>query len=220
MSLNPLLEAIREEIYVQSFSLIRFEDHSSTIAAADMKVMPSMALKLAYPLLRIWNTYFRPAWLHREVNDRLRGLIRRHDENTAYNNMVSTDQGLIMAILYFDEGEQSISLEKHREGFPNFLWQGAEGMTVSSTDGAQVWDTGLSVLAVVEAGLVQDARFREAMLKALGFLDKQQLREDLADPYRQPRKGGWTFSTKVNGFLASDCSGEAMKAVILLQEEW
>ncbi|KAL8787412.1 MAG: hypothetical protein Q9195_007787 [Heterodermia aff. obscurata] len=190
-----------------------------TVAATDMKVLPSMILKLGYPLLRIWDTYLRPAWLHRQINDRLRGLIRLHDENTAYNNMVSTDQGLIMAILYFDEGEESISLAKHREVFPNFLWQCAEGMTVSSTDGAQVWDTALSVLAVVEGGLVQYAHFREAMLKALGFLERQQLREDLADPYRQQRKGGWSFSTKVNGFLASDCSGEAMKAVLLLQEE-
>ena len=220
MSLNPLLQTVREEIYVQPFSSIRFEDHSSTVAATDMKVMPSMILKLAYPLLRIWDTYLRPTWLHREVNHRLRDLIRRHDENTAYNDMVSTDQGLIMAMLYFDEGEESINLAKHRERFPKFLWQGAEGMTVSSTDGAQVWDTALSVLAVVEAGLVQDARFREAMLKALGFLERQQLREDLTDPYRQPRKGGWSFSTKTNGFLASDCSGEAMKAVLLLQEDW
>lgn len=184
MPLNPLLQTVREEIYVQPFSSIRFEDHSSTVAATDMKVMPSMILKLTYPLLRIWDTYLRPTWLHREVNDRLRDLIRQHDENTAYNDMVSTDQGLIMAMLYFDEGEESINLAKHRERFPKFLWQAAEGMTVSSTDGAQVWDTALSVLAVVEAGLVQDARFREAMLKALDFLEKQQLRENLTDPYR------------------------------------
>ena len=119
MPLNPLLETIREEIYVQPFSLIRFEDHSSTVAAADIKVMPSMTLRLAYPLLRIWDTYLRPAWLHRKVNNSLRDLIRRHDRNTAYHDMVSTDQGLIMAMLYFDEGEESLSLAKHREVFPS-----------------------------------------------------------------------------------------------------
>ena len=220
MPLNPLLENIREEIYVQSFSSIRFEDHCSTVAATDLKVMPSMILKLANPLLRIWDTYLRPAWLHRKIQNTLRDQIRRHDENTACNDLTVVDQSLIMAMLYFDEGEGSIGLAKHREVSSSFLWQGADGMTASGTDGIQVWDTAFSVLAVVEAGLTQDSRFHEGMLKALGFLEKQQLREDLDDPYRQPRKGGWTFSTKTNGFLVPDCSGEAMKAVLLLQEKW
>ena len=220
MPLNPLLENIREEIYVQSFSTIRFEDHSSTVAAADLKVRPSMVLKFANPLLRIWDAYLRPAWLHGKIQNTLRDQTRRHDENTAYSDLTVVDQSLTMVMLYFDQGEEGISLSKHREVVSNFLWQGADGMTASGTDGIQVWDTAFSVLAVVEAGLAQDPRFREMMLKALGFLEKQQLREDLDDPYRQPRKGGWTFSTKANGFVVPDCSGEALKAVLLLQEEW
>lgn len=76
------------------------------------------------------------------------------------------------------------------------------------------------MLAVVEAGLAQDVRFRPAMAKALKYLDISQLRDDLLDPYREQRKGGWAFSTKGNGFKVSDCSAESMKAVILLQEEW
>ena len=58
------------------------------------------------------------------------------------------------------------------------------------------------------------------MKKALLFFDKSQFRNDLTDPYRQKRKGGWPFSTKDNGYIVSDCAAEGMKAVLLLQEQW
>ncbi len=92
-------------------------------------------------------------------------------------------------------------------------------MTSCGTNGAQVWDTAFTVLAVAEAGLAQDPRFKGAMIKALGFLDISQLGDDLSDPYRQQRKGGWPFSTKENGYIVSDCAAESMKAVMLLQQE-
>lgn len=93
-------------------------------------------------------------------------------------------------------------------------------MTCSGTNGAHVWDTSFTVLAVVQAVLAQDDRFKSSMAKALEFLDVSQLRDNLSDPSRQQRKGGWPFSTKDNGFIVSGCAAEAMKAVILLQEEW
>jgi lanosterol synthase len=125
-----------------------------------------------------------------------------------------------MAVVYFADGEQSVSLAKPRETLSTYLWIDGNGMTCSWTNGVQVWDTAFTVLAVVEAGLAWDPKFSEAMTKALQFLDLSQLREDLSDPYRQKRKGGWPFSTKDNGCIVSDCSAESMKAVILLQEEW
>ena len=220
MPLNPLLEQIREEIYVQPFSSISFSDHADTVAATDMKLPPSMVLRLANSVFRVWDTYMRPRWLHRKVNDAIRDLIRRQDANSFFNDLSSVDQALIMEVLYFDEGEESVSLSKHREVFQHYVWQGAEGMTITATDGIQVWDTAFSVLAIVDAGLTQDVRFRNTVLKALDFLEKAQLRDNLLDPYREPCKGGWSFSTKENGFMVSDCSAESMKAVILLQEQW
>lgn len=220
MPLNPLLEQIREEIYVQPFSSLSFKDHAHTVAATDMKLPPSMVLNLANSVFRVWDTYVRPTWLHQKANDVIRDLIRRQDKNSFYNDLSSVDQALIMEMLYFDEGEESVSLSMHREEYQDFIWQGPEGMTISATDGVQIWDTTLSVLAVVDAGLAQYLRFQNTMLKPLEFIDKAQLRDNLNDPYRQMCKGGWSFSTKENGFMVSDCSAESMKAVILLQEEW
>jgi lanosterol synthase len=59
------------------------------------------------------------------------------------------------------------------------------------------------------------------LLKAYHFLERQQIRENCASQdkcYRQPRKGGWAFSNKDQGFVVSDCIAEALKAVILLEK--
>ena len=162
----------------------------------------------------------RPSWLHRKSNDAIRDLILREDENTNFNDLAPVNKAFQMTVVYFSDGKDSISLAKHREKLPTYLWQSGEGMTCSGTNGAQVWDTAFTVLAVVQAGLARDDRFKSAMNKALEFLDLSQLRDNLSDPYRQQRKGGWPFSTKDNGYIVSDCAAESMKAVILLQEEW
>ena len=125
-----------------------------------------------------------------------------------------------MTAVYFSDGESSISLTKHREKLPTCLRQSKEGMTSSGTNSAQVWNTAFTVLAVVQVRLSQDHRFKPSMIKALDFLDLSQIRENVSDPYRQQRKGGWPFNTKDNGYIISDYAAESLKAVILLQEEW
>jgi lanosterol synthase len=91
-------------------------------------------------------------------------------------------------------------------------------MTCSGTNGIQAWDTAFSIQAAVEAGLA--GRFRRTLQNALDFLDVSQLRDNLEDPYRQQRTGGWPFSTKSNGYIVTDYSVESLKAVLMLQQEW
>ena len=77
----------------------------------------------------------------------------------------------------------------------------------------------ISNTALTQEWKVEMVRFLSHNVNAT-FLDVSQLRDNLSDPYRQPRKGGWPFSTKENGYIVSDCAAESMKAVILLQEDW
>ena len=218
--LNPLIQELRNEIYVQKFSSIRFGEHRDTVAASDIKRPPALIVKMLNPIFRTWEAYLRPSWLHHRASDAVRNLVRMEDENTHYNNLAPVNKALQMTAAYFLDGEDSLSLGKHREALPTYLWQSDVGMTSGGTNGVQVWDTAFTILAVVDAGLAQDHRFRPTMAKALDFLDTSQLRDNLDDPYRQPRKGGWPFSTKDNGYIVSDCAAESMKAVIMLQEEW
>lgn len=170
--------------------------------------------------LRVWESYFRPSWLHQQANKAVQALIQREDENTSYNDLAPVNKAFHMVVVYFTEGEGSIRLARHREKLVTYLWQSGDGMTSGGTNGAQLWDTAFTILATVDAGLLREPQFRDTMMKALTFLDISQLREDLVDPYRQKRCGGWPFSTRDNGYIVGDCSAEAMKGTIMLQEEW
>ena len=218
--MNHFLEELRQEIFVQPFNVIDFAQHRNTIAPTDIKRPKSLILSILNPMLRAWEAYAEPLWLYRRANKTVQHLMQREHDNTSYTTLATPGKLLQMTAIYFSEGEGSASLARHRETLHTIVWQSSEGMEASGTNGVQVWDTALTVLAVTEAGLAKDHRFEEAMKRALDFLDASQLRDNLSDPYRQQRKGGWPFSTKECGYIVADCSAESMKAVILLQEDW
>src|SRR6185436_2766199 len=78
-----------------------------------------------------------------------------------------------------------------------------------------------AIQTVTDAGLQTDERWKPMLLKALKFMDDQQMRENCIHQdksYRQQRKGGWAFSNKDQGYAVSDCISEALKSVIVLQK--
>jgi lanosterol synthase len=175
-----------------------------------MKVMNSIVLA--------WETYLRPTWVQKKANEVVLDLIHREDRNTSYNDLAPVNKAFHMAAVHF--AGDTAAVMKHAEKLPTYFWLSGRGMTCGGTNGAQLWDTAFTAIAIVEAGLGQRKEFRPMLEKALHFLDISQFRDNLDDPYRQQRKGGWPFSTHDNGYIVSDCSAEGMKAVLLLQEEW
>jgi lanosterol synthase len=102
----------------------------------------------------------------------------------------------------------------------DYLWVNSEGLFMNGTNGVQVWDTAFLIQSVMVAGLAEDPKWKPMLVKALEFLDDQQIRDNVPDQsmcYRQQRKGGWAFSNKDQGYAVSDCVSEGLKAVILLQ---
>ena len=218
MPLNPLLMELREEIYVLPYSSIDFVANSSTVAATDLKRPYTPLVRAMSTVMRAWEIYLRPSWLHNQANAAVRDLIRREDENTSYNDLAPVNKAFHTVVAHFADGEDRTAVRRHWAKLTTYLWQSRDGMTSGGTNGVQLWDTAFTVIAVAEAGLARTPEFKDTMQKALDFIELSQFQEDLKDPYRQKRKGGWPFSTKDNGYIVSDCSAEGMKATILLQE--
>ncbi len=79
--INPLLQKLREEIYVRPYSEIKFTEYRDTIASSDMKKPPSRLLRLINALLRTWETYIRPTWLVERAAKRTRVDTARRREH-------------------------------------------------------------------------------------------------------------------------------------------
>ncbi|MCJ1303187.1 Lanosterol synthase (Oxidosqualene--lanosterol cyclase), partial [Hypocenomyce scalaris] len=219
--LTPLTRQLREELYIQTYPSIQFRSHRNTISPRD-NYHPKTALlsTINWALVNVWNPYLRMDALRKRAEKWAFDLIEREDENTDFANLGPVNGPMNTLACYIHDGPDSYSVKRHRERLHDFLWMKDEGMLMNGTNGVQTWDTSFVVQAVIEAGLAEDPKWRSMLTKALEFLDDQQIRENVREQdicYRQRRKGAWAFSTREQGYTVSDCTSEALKAVILLQ---
>ncbi|KAI0445691.1 terpene synthase [Xylaria telfairii] len=216
--LTPILEEIRDEIYTQPYASISFHRYLNQTAETDAIRKTSPLLLFMFALLSFWCNFLRPRWILRLANNLVTQLMIREEINTDYNCLSTIPKCFHTAVAAFQTGQSSERLSRLQQHLETYLWMGADGMNCNGTNGAQVWDTALTIQAAIGAGLAEDPKFRPCIDKALCFLEKSQLRDDLDDPFRQPRKGGWPFSTLSNGYIAPDCAAESLKAILVLQK--
>jgi lanosterol synthase len=217
MSENDLTRALKKELYCEPYEQIVFSNHRNNVSKYDILKPHSLVLRIINVVLVLWFKYLRPVWLNEKANTRVKQLIKREDENTDYACIAPVNAAMHILSNYWSYGPDSEQVKRQAHKIWDYMWIDGSGMTASGTNGVQMWDTGFSVSCLVEAGLAREEPFQEALDKALDFLDKSQFRDNLADPYRQRRKGGWPFSTVDNGYIVSDCTAEGLKAFLILQ---
>lgn len=219
--LTPLTRQLRDELYTQPYSSINFAAHRNSISPRDNYHPKSAMLNtINWALVNVWNPYLRTSRLVRRAEDWTYDLICHEGHNTDYAGLGPVNAPMNLLASYIEEGDDSYSVKRGRERMHDYLWMKGEGMLMNGTNGVQTWDTSFFIQAIVKAGLAADQRWRPMLMKALEFLEDQQMLEDCMEQevcYRQRRKGAWAFSTKVQGYTVSDCTSEALKSVILLQ---
>jgi lanosterol synthase len=217
--LNPLLKEIREEIFVDSYSSVDFVSSRYTVSPTDWSHKPSCMLLFLNAIILIWINYLRPQFLLHRANEKVTQLIQQEDEATDYNCFSALSKAFQLVTTYVIEGNKSPRLQHHREKIPQYLWMSELGMTCSSTNGSQVWDTALSIQAAAQAGFAHNPEFRPSIEKAYEFISSSQLFQNLPSPYQQRRSGGWPFSTRSTGHITSRSTAEALKATLMLHNE-
>ena len=220
--LNDLTRALREELYPQPYEEIDFAAHRTSIAPTDNYHPKSWLLNLIMWFLAwIWQPFLRTNSIKEKAEAWTWRLIRMEDENTDYACLAPVNAPLNTVCSYLHDGPGSYSVRRHLERLQDCLWVKHDGMICCGTNGVQVWDTAFSVQAVVEADLADSPKWRPMLERAQKFLDNQQIREEVPLReicYRQQRKGAWPFSNKIQGYTVSDCTSEALKALLQLQD--
>ncbi|KAI9679158.1 MAG: Lanosterol synthase (Oxidosqualene--lanosterol cyclase) [Bathelium mastoideum] len=220
---NALTRSLRQELFTQPYDSIDFLSHRNSISSHDNYHPKSFLLNtINFVLVHLWNPYIR-AWLPR-LSQRAEAhtfdLIRREDENTVYANLGPVNGPMNFLACYIHDGPDATSVARHRDRMADFLWVKDEGMLMNGTNGVQSWDTSFLIQAVCAAGLAADPAWRPMLERALAFLEAHQIRENCPEMevcYRHVRKGAWGFSTRDQGYTVSDCTAEALKAVLMLQ---
>ncbi|KAH9811956.1 terpenoid cyclases/protein prenyltransferase alpha-alpha toroid [Melampsora americana] len=221
--LNPLLRSLREELYVEGFDSIEWDQCRNLIAKEDLYTPHHPIADGLFKVLRVWE-WICPKRLRESGLNRVYDLCKMEDENTNYQALAPVNKMMNLLISWDRDGAESESFKLHQANLHQFLWMTKKGMMVLATNGSQLWDLSFITQALVESTLANsnDQSTQETVNKALGWLDRCQIVENpkhYQSAYRHPTKGAWPFSTKDQGYTVSDCTAEALKSVLYLQEE-
>jgi lanosterol synthase len=216
---DALTRALREELYVQPYDSIDWPAQRNNVYALDLYQPHSRLMDALNVLLKLAEAC-EPPPLRAAALRRVYEQIVFEDENTGFQTIGPVSKMMNLVARAHAEGRESDAYKMHARKRQDFLWLGAEGLMVTGTNGSQLWDIGFITQALVETGLAREPRNRESLVRALGWLDRCQIRENpvhFESNYRHRTKGAWPFSTREQGFTVSDCTGEGLKSVLYLQ---
>ncbi|TDL23680.1 terpene synthase [Rickenella mellea] len=217
---NDLILSLRQELYVQDYYSIDWPAQRDHVNEVDLYVAHHPFMTLIYGILNSYESCVLPP-VRKAALARAYELIVLEDENTGYQTLGPVNKMMNLICRTHVEGRDNEVFRQHLRARRDFMWTSARGMTMLGTNGSQLWDIAFICQALVESGLAEEEENKESLVKALQWLDQCQMRENpkhYETAYRHSTKGAWPFSTKQQGYTVSDCTGEATKAVIYLQE--
>ena len=155
-------------------------------------------------------------WVNKKVYD----LIEKEYQNTDYLCIAPVSFSMNMVVTFHREGPHSKNFLGLQNRMNDVLFHGPQGMTVMGTNGVQVWDAAFMVQYFFMSGLVDDEKYHEMIRRSYLFLVRSQFTDNCVEgSFRDRRKGAWPFSTKDQGYTVSDCTAEAMKAIIMVRND-
>jgi squalene/oxidosqualene cyclase-like protein len=180
-------------------------------------VPPSRGLRIAYDVLHGLERV-RPAAVRRRALDLCFERILYELRVTRYQAL-SAVYGLLHCLALYDRDPQHPELPLALRGLEAWRWEDeAEGVRFCGAR-SNAWDTAFSLRAALEApaALRPDAAIR----RGYAYLRDTQMVEELPARDREGRDtilGGWCFSDGQHRWPVSDCTAEALSAILLAHE--
>ncbi|KAK6465064.1 lanosterol synthase [Scheffersomyces coipomensis] len=218
--LDPLLSEIRSEIYLPRqlpYESIKFSNHRNDVCGVDLYYPHTTILDMANYFLSKYEK-IRPKFVLDWTNTKAYELMLKEYKNTDYLCIAPVNFAFNMIVTAYHEGTSSKNFKQLQNRMNDVLFHGPQGMTVMGTNGVQVWDAAFMIQYFFMTGLADLPRYQPMIRKSYHFLVRSQFTEDCVEgSFRDKRKGAWPFSTKDQGYSVSDCTAEAIKAIIMVK---
>ncbi|PYH65914.1 lanosterol synthase [Aspergillus vadensis CBS 113365] len=220
---NDLLDEIRRELFPENFSSVDFAKYEGVVRPSKRHQHKSWIMHiLNWLLTNVWGPLLCPRSLKEKAEKQAWEILQHVEQSSNSTGMISVDAWLNMIAFYCTEGPNSPALKRMQEASLEYLWMGAEGMKSMSIHGGHAWETSFALQTLVYTGLASDRNFQSNALQAYDYLIRQQLVEEWDDPpscRRPSRLGAWSFTTRYHGGPCSDCTAEALKAILMVEGE-
>ena len=214
---SPRLAQIRGELYPEGYDRVPFAKHRDDIAATDLHEAPGAGLRAAFAGMRALEK-FTPGLLRRRALARCREHILFEFHSTNYV-CLSPVNNLLFTLALHHSDPQHPELERALHGLEYWVWEDdAEGMRICGAR-SDIWDTSFTLQALSEGPPLPLAR--AIAQSAAHWLPRAQIHGDIphgAEHYREPADGGWGFADEHHPWPVSDCTAEALEALLQVRE--
>ena len=207
----PVIEALRAELYPAGYG--GFREHRGVVRAGDLYARPGRVLRCVYALCRSVERRHTTA-ARRAIIEWLLEHIRWEFRTTDYT-AISPVSGLLSLIALWIHQPDDPDLHRALARFDGWIWEdGRDGTRVAGARSAS-WDTAFALQAL--AAVESHASTGDSIARGVSFLTTQQIRRTfpgVEENFRIDPRGGWCFAGVWHGWPVSDCTAEALLALL------
>jgi lanosterol synthase len=209
-----LIASLRSELFPMGYDSVDFEAARTSLREAEIFTPPTAPLRAVYKALT-WLDRASSSEKRRAVRDKLREHIRFELRSTDYTCISPVSGMLNMLALYRYDPEDSDYLLQ-RERFEGWIWEDDDaGLRVAGARSA-TWDSSFAMQAMAAASPHFDVT--KTLERGEAFLRSQQIKKPQAEGYKRFYRldpvGGFCFAGVWHGWPVSDCTAEAITALL------
>ena len=211
--LTSLIKELRGELYLENYQQIDFNRARSTLRMAEIYSPPSLALRLFYDLAAVGDRFhLKP--LRQKIMAQMLDQIRFDVRTTDYT-CISPVSGLLNMIALWLNNPQDEDFSQARDRFEGWFWSDeTAGLRIAGAR-SSTWDTSFAIQALQAASPYVEVT--QELKQAEQFLATQQVKTSSIDyekNFRIDPKGGFCFAGVWHGWTVSDCTAEALVALL------
>jgi lanosterol synthase len=213
VTVNPLIEQLRTELYLQDYTTISFDAARSKLRQAEVYRPPGFLLRLFYNFSVIYDRWHLPQ-LRNQVLVEILDQIRFEFHTTDYTCITPVDGLLNLIALWLHDPEDE-DFKQARDRLSIWKWQDEENGLRIACSRSSSWDTSFAIRALEAASPHVDVS--APLAQSRSFLATQQIQTSVPSSdlyFRIDPHGGFCFAGSWHGWPVSDCTAEALVALL------
>jgi lanosterol synthase len=210
---SRLRRALRLELFDGSYEQVDWAGARRSLRSSELVTPPSLPLRAVYELGSIFERHHSASLRLRvlqDIEERIRWELRSTDHLS-----ISPVSGTLNILALWAANQNDPEIKRACDRLEGWIWHDeASGTRVAGARSAS-WDSAFALQALVAAKPHTAAD--EAIQEGGEFLRKQQIKSSpvgYREAFRVDPKGGWSFPDALHGWPVSDCTAEAVEAML------
>ena len=211
--LTPTARALREELFPQGFDHVDFAASRDRLRQADVFVPPTIWLRMAYRLARLFERFHGPGLRSRCVAAIVQ-QVRWELKGTNHANLSPLNGLLNILVLWLNDPDDP-ELPETLAQLERWIWEDESQGARVALQRTPTWDTGFAQQALET--VADFAGVPDALRRGADYLQREQIGvafDGFREAYRTDPRGGWCLGRAWQGWPVSDCTGEAALGII------